>query len=248
MRKKIQLAMVLVFLAGIAGCILKNIEFNTVLKNAVIVEENSTVTLALGGLTVVVLIVSAAFSFFVSKNWSSTSAGISVSKILAVVSAVLMIAGAVMYYLENRNYLLPETIVFVLFALFTGFGVFYMGSGKGPEDGLMRILCVVPSIFCCIWLVLIYKEYATEPQLIKFVYNCLAAAAQTMAFYYISGFFYKRYNRGRGVFACLLGIYFSILVIGTARGIWEMLIIAGLAISIGNCLLGIICRKEDKIQ
>ena len=216
MKIKSNIVLTLSAFAGLVGAVLRKVEYNTALNGgAGIAEESSAVTIALIILTAAVIVCAAA----------AGAAG-----------AVMMAAGSVIYYIEAGTGFGLGILSFLLLGIAGAAGVFLMAKYAGTGNAAAKVLSVAPAVFCCLWMVLIYKDNSAEPQIIKFVYRCLAAAAQTMAFYYFSGYFYNSRSGGRAVFTGILAIYFSVMAISEAFGIGQALLLAGIAVGVADNL------------
>ena len=80
----------------------------------------------------------------------------------------------------------------------------YKGGRKGGWAGLFS---VIPALFLCMWIVMVYRSNATNPDILSFGYDCLAIAAAAFAFYYWAGYVYGRRGLFRTMFSSLAAIY-----------------------------------------
>ena len=255
MRRFSVLSLVVAILAGGAGCILKKIEYDTVLNTgSKIVEEGEPVTVALAVLTLAVALCSVIIALKIFGRGEARgvySVG-NTGTVLSFVGTAFVAIGAVILYMENKNGLTPLIVIFTVLALFAGAGIGVSARYSGERaNGASKVMCVMPSVFCCMWLVIVYRTYSAEPQLIKYVYRCLSLAAITMAYYYSSGFFYDR-NRPKTALAVnIIALYLSIVILGDNIALWEKLIIVGLAIGAAvnvTCLPGCFrCSKDEEV-
>jgi len=74
-------------------------------------------------------------------------------------------------------------------------------------------LSVVPTVFVCFWLILMYRQNASNPVLLDYVYKCLALVASALSFYYTSGFLYGKPAPGKAIFTYYAAIYFCIITL-----------------------------------
>jgi len=70
------------------------------------------------------------------------------------------------------------------------------------------MLSIVPTIFFCFWLVLLYRQNASNPILLSYVYQCLALVAAALSFYFTSGFLYDKPGPGKAIVSYCAAIYF----------------------------------------
>lgn len=249
MRKNSVTAVLAAAAAGAVGFVLRRIEVRTALHGGVgIAEENLPVTAILAALSVATVLFSVAFAVLIIKRSGKSGSiyGEAPGAIVTLFGAVLIAFGAGMYYFENKENLTPTAVVFSILALICAASFWFTARPSDDDGGLAKIMCVVPSVFCCLWLVLVYKENSMEPQMIKYVYKCLALAALTMSFYYSSGYFYDRKKPASVTVAGILAIYFSILVLAETSEIWNVLMIAGLALTACVGLVRIVDSVEKE--
>ncbi|MDR2598767.1 MAG: hypothetical protein LBC73_00635 [Oscillospiraceae bacterium] len=69
-------------------------------------------------------------------------------------------------------------------------------------------LSLVPTIFLCYWLVLLYRQNAANPILLSYVYQCLAIAVSSLSFFMTSGFLYDKPAPGKAIFCYSMTVYF----------------------------------------
>jgi len=79
---------------------------------------------------------------------------------------------------------------------------------QDPRRKIVSALSIVPSLFMCFWLVILYRKNATNPVLLVYVYQCLAVISSALAFYFTSGFVYGKPAPGKTIFIYLASIYF----------------------------------------
>ena len=69
-------------------------------------------------------------------------------------------------------------------------------------------LSVVPTLFVCFWLILMYRQNASNPVLLDYIYKCLALVTSALSFYFTSGFLYGKPAPGKAIFTYFAAIYF----------------------------------------
>lgn len=70
-------------------------------------------------------------------------------------------------------------------------------KAEGEENSVGAIACLLPVLFCCLWLVTSYRVESENPVLWSYVVEMLAIVAATVGFYYVAAFFYGRAKPGR---------------------------------------------------
>jgi len=69
-------------------------------------------------------------------------------------------------------------------------------------------LSIVPTIFLCFWLIMLYRQNASNPVLLDYAYQCIAIMASALSFYFTSGFLYGKPAPGKAIFTYYTAIYF----------------------------------------
>ena len=143
---------------------------------------------------------------------------------------------------------------FFIFAALSGLSVIGSAvSAYTKKRGLLTLTSVVPAVFFCFWLVLIYKQHDTNPQLVEYAFMCLAAAALSLSFYYTAGYAYGKQAPGKLVFSHVLAVYFAVLTLADDwNGAEKLLLLAFACITLINLYLFVwhlvpkASLKEDK--
>ena len=248
MRKNSVTAVTLSAAAGLVGLVLRRIEYNTALHGGVgIADERLPVTFALAALSAAMVLLSVLYAYnMVKKSGKKGNLfGEAPGAIAVVFGDVLFAFGAGIYYMGNKENLTPTVLIFTIMAVICAASFWITARPSGDDGGMAKLMCVVPSLFFCLWLVLIYKENSMEPQLIKFVYRCLDVAALTMFFYYISGYYYGRGKPAPAIVSGMLSIYFSLLVLAELGTMWNVLMISGALIIVCVGLARLINSLEE---
>jgi hypothetical protein len=84
---------------------------------------------------------------------------------------------------------------------------------QDPRRKLTLVLSVIPTLFMCYWLILVYRQHASNPILLSYCYQCLAIILSTLGFYYTSGFVYSKPAPGKTIFIYLAAIYFCFVTL-----------------------------------
>jgi len=99
---------------------------------------------------------------------------------------------------------------------------------QDPRRKMVYALSIVPSLFMCFWLIVLYRRNATNPVLISYVYQCLAVISSTLAFYFTSGFVYGKPAPGKTIFTYLASIFFCFVTLADGHSLAVRVIFAAL--------------------
>ena len=108
-------------------------------------------------------------------------------------------------------------------------------------------LSVVPTLFVCFWLILMYRQNASNPVLLDYVYKCLALMASALSFYFTSGFLYGKPAPGKAIFTYFAAIYFCTVTLADDHPLSiKIIYFAMIAVNIihSSMLLKNLRRKE----
>lgn len=90
------------------------------------------------------------------------------------------------------------------------------------------VLSIMPMVFLCFWLILLYRQNAANPVLLDFVYICLAVVAATLSFYYTAGFLYGKPAPGKAAASYCGTIYLCGVALADNHGIGISMILCAL--------------------
>jgi len=99
---------------------------------------------------------------------------------------------------------------------------------QDPRRKMVYALSIVPSLFMCFWLIVLYRRNATNPVLISYVYQSLAVISSSLAFYFTSGFVYGKPAPGKTIFAYLVAIFFCFVTLADGHSLAVSVIFAAL--------------------
>ena len=224
---KISSAMMPLFalLAGVAGFYIRLQELWSVIDARTgLPQRGAALTLTLIALTVAFILLLLIFSICVSKRYKSPEGFeyafgtemLSYPVMFAIIG-IIWIGASVKYYID-LSAAGNATIIEIYFSAFSVLAaistalcalVVYQGSvGKTKHA-----LCVIPVLFMCFWLVLMYRENATNPVLLSYAYFCLAIMFATLGFYFTAGFLFNKPASGKTVFCSLTAVYFCLITL-----------------------------------
>lgn len=155
--------------------------------------------------------------------------------ILILLCGAVVIAGGAGFIAEDimtTGTLSRLNAVFAVLAVITGFMMAGLGrlAYKGREVK-RNIAYSIPSLFMCLWLIMLYKENTANPVLTSYCYLCLAYAAGALTFYYETAVIFKKMMPGKLIAVYLAAVFFETASLADDIPIWFKLILGGLALS-----------------
>jgi len=157
--------------------------------------------------------------------------------IIFVFIGIVWLFGTFLYYfgLNLNGYFAVNDILFIAFSTISAVSVtlFAIFMYQDSRRNALYALSIAPIVFMCFWLILLYKENASNPILLSYVYQCIALVATALSFYFTTGFLYGKPAPGKAVFAYYTSIYFCIVTLADGRPLSvDLIIIAIIAINI----------------
>ena len=223
MRKSAVAIPVLALVAGAFGFIIRQMEVNTAFESATgFAKRNAmstTILIALSGLVIILAVLFALLTvtkFKAENDYSKVFAPKGFLYIgAAFVLALCWLAADVYNFFDKRAAISIIDIIWIFLAAVTAFSLLFLARGayKGRGGTEMLLFSVIPSIFFCYWLIILYKDNAANPILLSYCYQCLAIAAAALSFYFSAGFVYKKSVTGRSLVSFLVTIYFCAVVL-----------------------------------
>jgi len=113
---------------------------------------------------------------------------------------------------------------------------------QDPRRKMTYMLSLTPTLFMCFWLILMYKQNATNPVLLSYCYQCLAIILATLSFYLTSGFVYDKPAPGKTILVYFLTIYFCFVTLADNHTLTIRLIFAAI-IAVNAIYLSMILRN-----
>jgi hypothetical protein len=99
---------------------------------------------------------------------------------------------------------------------------------QDPRRKMAIALSIVPTLFMCFWLILMYRQNASNPILLSYAYQCLAIISAALGFYFTSGFVYNKPAPGKAIFTYLAAIYFCFITLADDHAMGVRLIIVAI--------------------
>ena len=223
MRKTAIIVPAVSLIAGIAGFLLRRTELSTVFDSRTgLAIPNAPITLTLIGVSIAAAALCLLLSFLAARGKKASNvyeeafAAPPAYFVVSFILGVIMILGAVIYFFSLLSGK-PSFLDFILFlfAACSGASLIVLARGVYREHGggEMCLFSVVPSLFLCIWLILTYKNNASDPVILHYSYECLAIAAGALSFYYAAGYAFRKSKPVRTILCYLLTIFFTLVAI-----------------------------------
>jgi len=149
--------------------------------------------------------------------------------IVFIVIGMLWIAGTYMHFtsLVGDREITIIDIYFIAFSALSAISVtfFAIEMYQDSRRNAPYALSVVPTLFLCFWLILIFRENSTNPVLISYSYQSLAIVAAALGFYFTAGFLYGKPAPGRAIIAYNLAIFFGIITLADDHSLGIVLLL-----------------------
>ena len=212
-------------LAGAAGCYLRFTELINVFDIITgLPEKWHKITLSLIALAAFFLLICLVFSARVGAKYASPKGFENAygTESLAypfvfTLFGLLWLGATIKHFMEanSSNSLTASDMYFVVLSGLAALAalLFAIEIYQDPKRRTALVLSVIPILFMCFWLILLYKQNATNPILLSYCYYCLAIIATTLSFYYTAGFVFNKASPGRAIFIYLASIFLCFVTI-----------------------------------
>lgn len=223
----------LAVVGGAGGFFLRRLELATAFESTGLAIPGAPASIALIVLSVLVILAFAllcrrpvnalpdhAGAFSAQGSWLYLIA-------MALAAACILVAG-VFGLREELSWLAPRVLQMLLWimcllsfvcTLITALANFRVQVRK------YSLALLAPGYTLCIWLVLTYKDYNSEPVLLVYVYELFAIICTMLGIYFAAAFSFGRGRPRRCVFFSLAGIYFSIITLADSRDLTVRLLL-----------------------
>ena len=186
--------------------------------------RDATTTFGLVGFSVLILVLIAIFAIRASTKHMALEGFENAFgtdplayPIIFILIGMLWIAGTYLHFynLFSNSEVTAVDIGFVFFSSLSAISVtfFAIEMYQDSRKNAPYALSVVPTLFLCFWLILVFRENATNPVLISYSYQSLAIVASALGFYFTAGFLYGKPAPGRAIFMYIAAIYFCIVTL-----------------------------------
>ena len=231
--------------AGFSGYYLRLMElWNVFDEQTGLPQRGAGITIALIALTVVFLIIIAVFAVLVKIKRTSPRGFENAFgteplayPLIFFIIGIVWLGATVKYFVDalaEGAIKTSEVFFAVLSALSAISAAFFaMEIYQDPRRKAKLALSVVPTLFMCFWLILLYKQNASNPILLSYCYQCLALISSALGFYFTSGYVFNRQAPAKTIYAFLAAIYFCFVALADKQtaGI-KLIFIAVIAINL----------------
>ncbi len=236
MRKSAVIMPLAFLLAGVLGFFVRRQELATVFDSVTgLAERYAPITVLLICLSAAVILSSLVIAIVVSsrhkadKDYSRAFAPGSFSYVgLSFILGLGWLAAVVLRFIRLRSSGIITIIdwIFILLAVLSAVSVIIlaMGAYTRRRGAGMTVFSVIPSLFFCFWLIILYKDNATNPVLLDYCYECLAIAGAALSFYFGAGYAFRKSAPGWTLFSYLVTIFFCVIVLADGIGLPSQLI------------------------
>ena len=243
MRKYAVLVPLFSFAAGIGGYYLRKAELLHVFDPLTgLPERNALISNLLIGLTFLFLFVVTVFALFTVKKYKTEgsfsnifNANCECYPITFVIIGLTWTAGTLiqLFSLLSVNELHTIDIYFAALSLLSAVSVacFAVEIYQGSKSKTPYALSIIPALFLCFWLVLVYSQNSANPILLSYVYLCLAIVAAAMSFYFTTGFLYDKPAPGKSIFSYSAAIFFCFIALADELELGIILIFCAIIVS-----------------
>jgi len=225
-------------LAGVVGFYLRLTELEDVFDvNTGLPEPGNMITISLIALSLAFLIACLIYTIYAGKKYTSQQGfdnaygtDALAYPFVFTLFGIIWLGATVKYFLDARtgDDLTASVLYFSVLSALAAISCLFFAVEmyQDPRRKSTLVLSVVPILFMCFWLIVMYKQNATNPVLLSYCYYCLAIMASTLSFYYTAGFVFKKPAPAKAVLAYLASIYFSLVTLADDHPISIKLIFA----------------------
>ncbi|MEL4105592.1 hypothetical protein AAFA46_01950 [Oscillospiraceae bacterium WX1] len=225
MRKNAVILPLLALIAGALGFAVRLYERQTVFDSTTgFPVMYAPVSLALIGLSVAVLVYAILAAVVTSgthtaeRSYTGAFAPEGFSYIgMSYLLAIVWLVSNVLYVLSllKGNSAGLIQLFFIFLSVIAALSVMFLARAayKGRGGAELLFFSIMPPLFYCFWLVVLYKENASNPVLLDYCYETLAIAAAALATYFSAGYVFKKAATGWTLFSYLTTIYFGTIVL-----------------------------------
>jgi len=137
--------------------------------------------------------------------------------IIFILIGIAWLSGTYLYFSElNALGIFTATdIIFLVMSALSAISVtfFAIEMYQDSRRNAPYALSVVPTLFMCFWLIFVYRQNASNPVLLSYIYQSLAIIASALSFYFTSGFLYGKPAPGKAIVAYYAAVYFCIVTL-----------------------------------
>ena len=146
-----------------------------------------------------------------------------------ILTSLLLFAAAILCFLGARSrdsfgalYVQTEVAALGVLAMVAAvcFLVLAIAAYRQEDRGGLAFCAIVPVLFYCFLLVVLYKNRAADPVIRDYVYELFSICAALLAVFFAAGFACGRPRLKRTVYFSQLGLFFSIITLADGHELW----------------------------
>ena len=227
-------------IAGAGGFLIRRNEINTVFDTVTgLARRGSDVTLMLIALSAVFLLAVLIFSLIASSKYTSPpefenafGTDTIAYPLLFSLLGIAWLGASVKYFIDAyADGIFPVIeLFFSLLSALSAISVIFFAVEvfQNPQCKSKFLLSVIPSLFLCFWLILLYRNNASNPVLLSYCYQCLAIITSALGFYFTSGFVFGKTAPGKTAFFCLASVFFCFITLADNISVGTKIIFAAI--------------------
>jgi len=130
----------------------------------------------------------------VPKNYlelcKSNSIYVPVLNYISIFALALIVFYEILNFTETGLY---SSLILGVFTLFVVLILFFITTlvNKGKYNETYGMLTAVPVLWACFWLIIVFKDYTSDPIRMHYVFYLFAVVCTILALFYIAGFAYN---------------------------------------------------------
>lgn len=229
MKNKAMLPIFLSLVCGAAGAVMHYVQLRTLVDpNTGLAEKNAPISIFLAVFSalaaIALLLLARRAEGDVKPEYHLAFAVKSpLPLIISAVLALMMIYAAIDCFFGDslKNSAGAFATLLSVFILLAGvsFAAMSFSAYRGKSGGGTTLASFIIVLFVCYWLVITYKENASDPTKMNFVYDFLGLCSSSVAAYYLAGYAFGRSRVRSSLFFSSLGIYFCLTSLPTAHSL-----------------------------
>ena len=250
----------IVLIVGVAGFMMRMIELASAFDPVTgLPERDALITTILIGFSIIVFLVAIIFAisttvrFKVSNDYDNAfgTDSFAYPAIYTAIGTIWLVA-TIVYFLELYSLGDIESL-FQIFAIASSLSaisliIFAIEVYKNPRRKFLSLLSIIPTLFMCYWLILIYRDNASNPVLLSYAYMCLAIVFSSIGLYFSSGFAIGKTVIGKAIVGYIGATYFCMVTLADDISMSLKLIIGAIAFMNLFNLSSLIRNLQRKIK
>ena len=244
-------------LAGIGGFFLRMSELMNVFDRVTeLPERGAALSAVLAGVSAAVVVAAVIFALRTSLRYTAQygfddafgTDSYAYPIAFTAIGVVWLVATIIHFLnLNSEGAVTRADLIFAVMSALSAVSLvfFTIEMYKNPRRKSTFVLSLVPTLFLCFWLILLYRENASNPVLLSYAYKCLAIMSAALGFYFSSSFVFGKPAVGKAIVSYVASIYFGCVTLADNHPMGIILIFS--AIVVMNILyLSMLIRNLSK--